>query len=101
MIEKQLSPVQKMCGDAFSGRCQKRYRHKRDYELHKDGEKLPFFFMTNTTSIEEEKEQILEQVKMAEADKVTLRWGAVVGFPATEVVVWTEQEGFVDEGVFI
>lgn len=101
MMSKQLSPVQKVFGDAYSGKMQKRYRHKRQYELHRKGEKLPFFFETDTTSISEEKEQILEQVKMAEADKVTLRWGAVVGFPATEIIVWTEQEGFVDEGVFI
>lgn len=101
MVAKQLSPVQKVFGDAYAGEMQKRYRHKRDYELHKDGEKLPFFFGTDTTSIDEEKEQILEQVQRSGADKVTLRWGARVGFPATEIVVWTEQEGFVDEGVFI
>ena len=101
MIEKQLSPVQKMCGDAFSGKCQKRYRHSRQYELHKDGEKLPFFFGTDTTSVDEEKEQILEQVKMAGADKVTLLWGAVVGFPATEIVVWTQAGGFINEEIFI
>lgn len=101
MVAKQLSPVQKVFGDAFAGKCQKRYRHSRQYEMHRDGEKLPFFFGTDTASIEEEKEQILEQVKMSGADKVTLRWGAVWGFPSTEVIVWTEEEGFVDEGVFI
>ena len=101
MMTKQLSPVQKVFGDAYAGKCQKRYRHKRDYELHKDGEKLPFFFGTDTSSLEEEKEQILEQVKMSGADKVTLRWGAIVGFPATEVIVWTKAEGFVNEEIFI
>lgn len=100
MSSKNLSEIQKIFGDAYSGKCQKRYRHKRDYELHKDGEKLPFFFMTNTTSIEEEKEQILEQVHMSEADKVTLRWSATEGFPVNEVVVWTREDGFVG-GVFV
>ena len=98
---KQLSALQKVFGDAYSGRCQKRYRHKRDYELHRDGEKLPFFFGTDTKDSELEKEHILEQVEMSGADKVTLRWSAVNGFPATEVVVWTREEGFVDEGVFV
>lgn len=101
MMTKQLSPVQKVFGDAYVGKCQKRYRHSRQYELHKDGEKLPFFFATDTAHLDEEKEQILEQVKMSCADKVTLRWGAVVGFPATEVIVWTRQEGFVNEEIFI
>lgn len=101
MVVKQLSPTQKVFGDAFAGKCQKRYRHSRQYEMHRDGEKLPFFFGTDTASLEEEKEQILEQVKMSGADKVTLRWGAVVGFPATEIVVWAKAEGFVNEEIFI
>ena len=95
-----LSPVQKVFGNAYSGKCQKRYRHKRQYYLHRKGEKLPFFFETDTTSISEEKEQILEHISLAGADKVSLRWSAVEGFPVNEVVVWTETEGFVG-GVFV
>lgn len=100
-MSKHLSPVQEVFGDAYAGGCQKRYRHKRQYGFERDGKKLLGFVETDTPNKEAEKEQLLEWIAEFNADKVTLRWSAVIGFPSEDLVVWTVAEGFVNEGVFI
>ena len=100
-MKKQLTPLQKVFGCSYQGRCQKRYRHKRQYNFHKQGKKLFFFTISDTPNVEIEKEGILKDAEKCQADKVTLRWSAMGGFPPSEVVVWTKDEGFVNEEIFV
>lgn len=85
MRDKKLSPLQKILGDAYPGKCQKRYRHKKDFQFFKEGESVGHLIIDVKLPNEELKRSLLEFKEMAKADKIVLHWTAVKGFVNEEV----------------
>lgn len=73
-------------GSSHSGRCQKRYRHLKDWSLYR-GEKHIAYVQTDTKDKEEEMSQIKKWLIEANCTKAVLRWTAVEHFDCEKVEV--------------
>ena len=85
MVAKNLSPIQKLFGDAYSGKCQKRYRHKKDYTFYREGKELACLKLDYKISLEE----LSKWAKEIGADKCVITWTAMEGYCNKEVPLCT------------
>lgn len=76
--------LQKIYGNAFSGKCQKRYRHKKDvtFKDTKTGREWVYKF---DYAIENELEEFRRIAKRIGADACYITWTAMEGFVNKEV----------------
>jgi hypothetical protein len=84
MQTKKLSAGQKIFGNAFQGKCQKRYRHKKDVTF-KDtatGREWTYKF---DYEISNEIDEFRGIAKRLGADKCYITWTAMEGFVEKEV----------------
>ena len=73
-------------GSSHSGKCQKRYRHKKDWLIYRNGESIGSL-ITNEINSEEELRQVKEFLQMTCSDKAVLRWTATEHYDCENVVV--------------
>lgn len=78
---KKLSPIQQLFGDAYSGKCQKKYRHKKDYTFYKEGKEIACLKIDYKISSEE----LIKYAKEIKADKCVITWSAIDGHCNKEV----------------
>ena len=83
MANKNLSAVQKIFGDAYSGKCQKRYRHKKDYTFYRNGKEIGCLKVDYKISIEE----LQKFAKEINADQCFITWTAMEGYVNEEVLI--------------
>lgn len=82
---KNLSAVQKLFGDAYSGRCQKKYRHKKEFKFFRNDKPVGSIMFTFKMTPKELEKELLEFKEMSNADRIVLTWTAVDGFINEEV----------------
>lgn len=73
-------------GSSHKGKCQKRYRHKKDWDVY-DGETSLGRIMTNNKDPIEETKEVRDYIQKMKGTKAVLRWTAVDHFDCDEVVV--------------
>lgn len=73
-------------GSAYTGKCQKRYRHKKDWNIYRGEESLGMIMTDNKDPVEEKKE-VRDYLQKMNGTKAVLRWTAVDHFDCEKVVV--------------
>lgn len=85
MAAKNLSPIQKLFGDAYPGKCQKKYRHKKDYTFYKEGKEIGCLKLDYKISPEE----LTKYAEEIGADQCFITWTAINGYCNKEVELCT------------
>lgn len=81
-----MRAAEQIFGSSHSGKCQKRYRHKKNWNIIKDGE-CQSMLITDVKSKEEEIRQVKEFLKMSKSEKAILRWTATEHYDCEKVEI--------------
>ena len=81
---KVLSSIQKLMGDAYSGSCQKKYRHKKDVLFMNSGTGEQWLYKFDY-KLDNELEEFRQIAKNLGADKCYITWTAIEGYCNKEV----------------